>query len=115
MQIPKYVVCACFLKIKKKKLLFCCKHNQTLKFLVNSLHGVCDSTILASICYLPAQQYPRETMWPFSHTIGEDGSPVLEIHVEVHTPVLGLLSVVANGEAVGVKSSGSIVQGDEEQ
>ena len=51
-------------------------------------------------------------MWPFSHTIGEDGSPVLQIHVEVHTPVLGLLSVVANGEAVGVKSSGSIVQGD---
>ena len=61
------------------------------------------------------QQYTRETTWPFTHTIGEDGSPVVQIHVEVHTPVLGLLSVVANGEAVGVKSSGSIVQGDEEQ
>ena len=54
-------------------------------------------------------------MWPFSHTIGEDGSLVLEIHVEVHTPVLGLLSVVGNGEAVGVKSFSSIVPGDEEQ
>ena len=98
-------------------MIFCCKHNQTLKLLVNSLHGVCNSTILTSICYLPLhmQQYTRETTWPFTHTIGEDGSPVVQIHVEVHTPVLGLLSVVANGEAVGVKSSGSIVQGDEEQ
>ena len=80
------------------------------------MHGVRDSTIYTYITLLSTftQQYTRETTWPFSHTTGENGSPVPQIHVEVPTLVQGLLSVVLNGEAAGVKSSSSIVPGDEE-
>ena len=80
------------------------------------VNRVCDIAILtSSLLSMSTQQYTRETTWPFSHTIGEDGSPVLQIHVEVHTPVLGLLSVVANGQTAGAKSSSSIVPGDRGQ
>ena len=87
--------------------------NNTARTVNLFVNRVCDIAILTSSSLsMSTQQYTRETMWSFSHTIGEDGSPVLQIHVEVHTPVLGLLSVVANGQTAGAKSSGSIVPGD---
>ena len=54
-------------------------------------------------------------MWPFSHTTEGNGSPVLQIHVAVDTPVQGSPLVVPNGQTAGVKSSSSIVLRDQER
>ena len=75
------------------------------------------SVILILIILLSTftQQYTRETTWPFSHTTDDTGSPVLEIHVAVDTHVQGSPLVVPNGQTAGVKSSSSIVPGDQEE
>ena len=90
---------------------------QALSLLLANSVVCMGSVILILIILLSTftQQYTRETTWPFSHTTGHTGFPVLQIHVAVDTPVQGSPLVVPNGQTAGVKSSGSIVPGDREE